>query len=244
MTVIVVDSADQVAAQAADLVVEGLAGWSNPLLGVATGSSPLGLYAELAQRRSRGRLDLSGVRGFALDEYVGLGPSDSRSYAAFVRDRIESPLGLERGAIRVPAGDTADPAGYAADYDREIRASGGVHVQVLGIGTNGHIGFNEPYSSLGSRTRVVELTAATRLANARFFEHVDEVPRAAITQGIATISEARRLVLVAVGEEKAEAVAAAVEGPVTTRVPASALQLHADAVLVLDRAAASQLREH
>ena len=214
---------------AADAVMERLAARSNPVLGIATGSSPLPLYEQLA-RRAR---ELPRLRGFALDEYLGLPPGHPQSYREVVRREVIDPLGLDPDAVLVPDGTAADPEAAAAEYEALIRAAGGVDVQILGIGSNGHLAFNEPGSPLDSRTRVVELTASTREANARFFPSLGEVPTHALTQGLGTIREARSLVLLASGSGKAEAIAAALNGPVTPEVPASVLQLHPDVTVLL-----------
>ncbi|QJU55756.1 glucosamine-6-phosphate deaminase [Herbiconiux sp. KACC 21604] len=206
------------------------------VLGVATGSSPTPVYRALARRRDElPELQFPDLTLFALDEYLGLPPGHPESYRSVVERDAAGPLGISPDRVHLPSG--ADPAAY----DLAIARHGGVDVQILGIGRNGHIGFNEPGSSFDSRTRVVDLDPSTRLANARFFSGVDEVPSQAVTQGIGTILEARILMLFAFGAEKAEAVAAALEGPVTERVPASALRAHPDVHWVLDDAAASRL---
>ncbi|MGO1770926.1 MAG: glucosamine-6-phosphate deaminase [Microbacterium sp.] len=202
------------------------------VLGVATGSTPLPLYEALARRRSRGLSDLT---LFALDEYVGLPDGHPESYRAVVEREVARPLGIARSRVHVP--DAAAPEAYGAD----IEAHGGIDLQIVGIGVNGHIGFNEPGSSFGSRTRLVSLDDSTRRANARFFSSIDEVPRSAVTQGIGTILRARRIVALAFGEAKAAIVAEAIQGPRTERVPASALRDHPDVEWVLDAAAASRL---
>lgn len=210
-------------------------------LGVATGSSPLSLYTELARMVRSGQLDLTSANAFALDEYVGLPEGHPESYAEVVRRTVTEPLGMTPSRVHVPDGRAADLAAAAAAYDRSIRDAGGVDVQVLGIGSNGHIAFNEPTSSFGSRTRVIALQPRTRQDNARFFPSLDAVPRHALTQGLGTVMEARSIVLIALGEGKADAVAAMVEGPVTAMVPASILQLHPAVTVVVDEAAASKL---
>ncbi|MCM3778592.1 glucosamine-6-phosphate deaminase [Microbacterium hydrocarbonoxydans] len=200
-------------------------------LGVATGSSPSPVYGEMARRR----LDLSEVTLFALDEYIGLPAGHPESYRAVVEREIAVPLGVPSARVHLPDGHRPEA------YDGLIAAHGGIDLQILGIGRNGHIGFNEPGSSFRSRTRVVDLAPATREANSRFFDSPDDVPRRSVTQGIGTIMEARRLVVVASGDAKAAAVAAAMEGPRTEDVPASVLREHPDVAWFLDRAAASQL---
>jgi glucosamine-6-phosphate deaminase len=217
---------------------------ANPraVLGLATGSSPLGAYAALGERVRRGEVDLSQASGFALDEYVGLPIDSDQSYAATITRDVVEPLGMDPARVHVPDGLAADLEEGCAAYERAIREAGGVDVQILGIGTNGHIGFNEPTSSFASRTRIKTLAPRTREDNARFFGgDLDAVPLHCITQGLGTILEARRLLLVAQGESKAAAVAAMVEGPLAAMVPGSALQLHAHATVLLDEAAASRL---
>ncbi|WP_282568702.1 glucosamine-6-phosphate deaminase [Arthrobacter sp. Helios] len=208
-----------------------------PVLGVATGSSPLSLYRALAQRRD----ELPPLRAFALDEYLGLPPGHPESYAEVVRREVVEPLGLDAGQVAVPDGSAADPEQAAADYEAAISAAGGVDVQILGIGNNGHLAFNEPGSPLDSRTRVVQLDESTRQANARFFSSLEDVPTQALTQGLGTIRAARSLVLLASGAAKAEALAAALQGPVTEQVPASILQLHPDVTILLADGAGSGL---
>ena len=201
------------------------------VLGVATGASPRALYAALVEARQRG-LVTDRLTLVALDEYVGLTSGDPRSYLAYVRDHIARPLGVPGTRVLVPVGAGALDA---ARYEEAIRAVGGVGLQIVGIGRNGHIGFNEPGSAADSRTRVVTLTPSTRSANATFFgDHTEAVPTHALTQGIATILEARTLVLVARGAAKAEALTAALYGEMTTDLPASLLQTHPDVTVVAD----------
>lgn len=211
------------------------------VLGFATGSSPIAVYEELALRVAARDLDLTEARGFALDEYIGLAPDDPQSYASFIRERVERPLGMREGTVRVPDGTAADPRAGGDDFEAAICDAGGIDLQILGLGANGHVGFNEPGSSLGSRTRVKTLAARTRADNARFFDHPELVPRLCITQGLATISEARTILVVATGAAKARAVAAVTEGPVTSMCPGSVLQHHPRVTLVVDEAAASGL---
>ncbi|MGZ0068733.1 glucosamine-6-phosphate deaminase [Microbacterium arborescens] len=211
------------------------------VLGVATGSSPQPLYRSLAILVRAG-LDLSSATAFALDEYVGLAPGHPESYHSVIAREVTAPLHLDPARVHVPDGAAADAGAAAEAYERAIARAGGVDLQILGIGTNGHIGFNEPGSAADSRTRVVELAAQTIADNSRFFlDPAEPVPTHALTQGVGTILEARRIVLVATGGHKADAVARAVEGPVTAAVPASFLQQHPDVTLFLDGAAASRL---
>jgi len=252
MEVIVLPTPAAVARRAAEVVLAGLpidASGSprrDPVLGLATGSSPLGLYAELARAVEAGRLDLSRAHGFALDEYVGLPAGHPESYREVLLREVCRPLRLSPERLSVPDGSGTterELATAAVEYERCIAAVGGVDVQILGIGANGHLGFNEPGSSLASRTRVKRLSDRTRHDNARFFGgDVDAVPTHCVTQGLGTVLDARRLVLVASGAGKATAVAAAVEGPLSASCPGSVIQWHAEAVVVLDEAAAAGLR--
>jgi glucosamine-6-phosphate deaminase len=210
---------------------------SNPatVLGVATGGSPLPVYQALAGYG----LDLSGVRCFALDEYVGLAAGHAESYAEVVRREITQRLGLDPANVSVPDGSSPDPERAATDYEAAIAAAGGIDIQLLGIGHNGHLAFNEPGSSMDSRTRVELLADRTRQANARYFGSPADVPERCITQGLGTILEARQLLLVVHGDEKAEILHRALTGPVTPDCPASVLQLHPHVTVIADEGAAA-----
>jgi glucosamine-6-phosphate deaminase len=238
--VIIVDDAAAGGALVADHIAALVRRRPEAVLGLATGSTPLPVYAALRTRLPG--VDVSGVRAFALDEYVGLDPAHPESYARVIEREVVRPLGFDPARVRVPRGTLPGIEHAGEDYEREIADAGGIDLQILGIGTDGHIGFNEPGSSFASRTRVKTLTRQTREDNARFFAGIDEVPRHCITQGLGTILEARHLVLLAFGEGKAAAVAGAVEGPLTASLPASAVQLHARVSVVVDEAAASTLR--
>lgn len=241
MEVVILPTAHEVGQLAAAMVADLVTRSPRAVLGVATGSSPLALYADLADRRRRGTLDLSGVQAFALDEYVGLPVEHPQSYASIIREEVTKPLRLDASAVHVPDGAPGDIEASCAAYEAAISSAGGIDLQILGIGSNGHIGFNEPTSSFASRTRIKTLAPQTRLDNARFFATAEEVPRHCVTQGLGTISEAKKLVLLAQGKHKAQAVAAAVEGPMTSMCPASLLQMHQSAVVILDEPAASDL---
>ncbi|MDQ0789108.1 glucosamine-6-phosphate deaminase [Streptomyces sp. B3I7] len=213
------------------------------LLGVATGSTPLPVYQALGAKVRAGTVDTSRVRIAQLDEYVGLPAEHPESYRSVLAREVLQPLGIGMDAFMGPDGTAEDVQAACEAYDAALAGAGGVDLQLLGIGTDGHIGFNEPCSSLASRTRIKTLTEQTRVDNARFFDgDIAQVPHHVITQGIGTILEARHLVLLATGEGKADAVAATVEGPVAAVCPASALQLHAHATVVVDEAAASKLK--
>ena len=241
MLVIIKDDYDAVSAEAARLVVDRLLRKPNLVLGLATGSTPIGLYRELIRRCREDGLDLTKVTTFNLDEYVGLPPDHPQSYHRFMREQLFDHMNLDPRYVNIPNGMAMDIEAHCDWYEAEIGRAGGIDLQVLGIGANGHIAFNEPGSSLGSRTRVKTLTRQTREDNARFFASFDEVPRYAITMGIGTVMEARELLMLVTGESKADALKAAVEGPLTAMVPASMIQMHRKAYVIVDRAAASKL---
>ncbi|MBC7350030.1 MAG: glucosamine-6-phosphate deaminase [Candidatus Aminicenantes bacterium] len=214
----------------------------NPVIGLATGNTQLQLYKYLVQMHREEGLDFSRVMTFNLDEYVGLSPDHPASFHRFMWDNLFSQINIKPENVHIPDGLASNIQAYCDRYEQEIKEAGGIDIQVLGLGTNGHIGFNEPSSSLSSRTRIKTLTAQTRKNNAIFFGGEDHVPYHAITMGIGTILEARTCLLLAFGQKKASAIALAVEGPVTAMVPASALQLHPQAIIILDREAASELK--
>lgn len=241
--IIIVENERAAGRLVADAIIQLIRTDPAAVLGVATGSTPLSVYRALAEILREDDIDVSGVRAFALDEYVGLPPGHPESYRSVITREVVEPLGLVPAQVAVPPGDPEGIDAAAERYEEAIVAAGGIDLQLLGIGRTGHIGFNEPGSSLASRTRVKTLTEPTRADNARFFSSPDEVPVHCITQGIGTILRARHLVLLAFGEAKAHAVAAAVEGPVTASQPGSAIQLHPHATVVVDEAAASEL-EH
>ena len=208
------------------------------VLGMATGSTPLALYRELIALK----LDWRRVTTFNLDEYVGLALEHPQSYHSFMWENLFRHVNIAKKNVHIPDGLSKDIPKFCGKYEKQIRAAGGIDLQLLGIGTDGHIGFNEQTSSLASRTRIKTLTPQTRRDNARFFGSEDAVPHHVITMGIGTILEARRCVLLAFGKNKARAIAEAVEGPVTSMNPASALQLHPRVTVFLDEDAASELK--
>lgn len=243
MEVVILPDADVIAAVVADAVERLLTRRPQAVLGLATGSSPLAVYRELERRHRAGRMSFAQATAVALDEYVGLPADHPQRYANVLREEIVDRVDLPASALHVPDGLAPDPAEACARFEARIRDAGGVDLQLLGVGTDGHVAFNEPGSSLASRTRIKTLTAQTRRDNARFFgDDVDAVPRHCLTQGLGTILEARHLVLVATGSAKAEAVHHAVEGPVTALWPASVLQLHPHVTVLVDDAAASRLQ--
>ena len=241
MEVVIRQHEKQCGATAADIFADAVTSGATTL-GLATGSSPLSVYHELIRRHRKEGLSFAGAQAFLLDEYVGLPPSHPQSYAHVIRSEFTDHIDIDSARVHSPNGVADDIFTAAQEYDALIGDCGPVDVQLLGIGANGHIGFNEPGSSLASRTRVKTLTEQTRRDNARFFAGIDEVPRHVITQGLGTICDARHLVLIATGGHKAEAIAAAVEGPLTASCPASVLQLHRHVTVVVDDAAAGQLK--
>jgi glucosamine-6-phosphate deaminase len=226
--------------QAAAIMADQVRRRPDCVLGLATGSTPIGLYKELTRLSADG-LDFSRVTTFNLDEYYGLSPEHDQSYRYFMEKNLFEGLKTRPKKTHVPDGLAKDPESYCEHYEQMIRDAGGIDLQVLGIGRDGHIAFNEPSSSLGSRTRLKTLTEETIKDNARFFSSEEEVPKFAITMGVATIFEARRCLLLASGVNKAKVVHQAIEGPITSQVTASALQLHRDTIVVLDDDAACEL---
>ncbi|GAA2219543.1 glucosamine-6-phosphate deaminase [Promicromonospora sukumoe] len=239
---VVIAPADELARLAADAVEGLLRADPETVLGLATGSSPLAVYDELARRHKDG-LSFARARAFMLDEYVGLSADHPERYRNVIEKEIASRVDLAPGAVQGPDGLAEDLPAACAAYEQAIADAGGVDLQILGIGTDGHIAFNEPGSSLASRTRIKTLTKQTREDNARFFGgSVEQVPRHCLTQGLATIMSARHLVLLATGRAKAEAVHQLVEGPVSAMWPATIMQLHPHATVLVDDAAASRLQ--
>ncbi|MEK0447434.1 MAG: Glucosamine-6-phosphate deaminase [Verrucomicrobiota bacterium] len=232
-------SADRLAAR---MIAQLIRRKPEAVLGLATGSTPLGLYRELVRLHREEALDFSAVTTFNLDEYVGLGPQHPASYHRFMQENLFEQLNVRPELVHIPDGLAADVPAFCEEYEARIKAAGGIDFQILGIGSDGHIGFNEPISSLTSRTRIKTLTPRTRSDNARFFASAEEVPHHVITMGIGTIMEAREVLLLGYGQGKADAVASAVEGPVSAQVPASILQFHPQARVLVDGEAASKLQ--
>jgi glucosamine-6-phosphate deaminase len=243
MEVVISTTPDEAGKLAADAIEELLRRRPDAVLGVATGSSPLIIYDELGRRVAQGSLSLAKVRAFMLDEYVGLPAEHPQRYRNVIRDEFVDKVDINPAQVFGPDGLADDLASACEAYERAITDAGGIDLQIVGIGTDGHIAFNEPGSSLASRTRIKTLTSQTRRDNARFFGgDVEAVPQHCLTQGIGTILEARHVVLVASGRGKAEAVHQLVEGPVSAMWPATALQLHPHVTVSLDTAAASRLQ--
>ena len=228
---VIIDSAQNIAAMAAQQYVALLKRKPNAILGGATGSTPLGLYAELVRLNKAGEISFKDASSFNLDEYVGLDGTHDQSYRYFMDHNLFDHIDIDKSRTRVPSGiDVSDPAAY----DKEIEAAGGVDLQLLGIGNNGHIGFNEPGTPFGSLTHIVELTESTREANKRFFKSIDEVPTHAVTMGVKTVMQARSIILMAIGPAKAPIMKEMLQGPVTENVPASVLQRHPDVTVYMD----------
>jgi glucosamine-6-phosphate deaminase len=237
MEIIIQPDPGQAAEEAAHIIARLITAKPDAVLGLATGSTPVSLYRSLIARG----LDWSGITTFNLDEYVGVPKKHPQSYHAFMEENLFRHINIAPENTHVPDGMAADIPAMCLAYEEKIRAAGGIDLQLLGIGTEGHIGFNEPTSSLASRTRIKTLTPQTRQDNARFFGSMEEVPFHVVTMGIGTIMDARHCLLLAFGENKARAIADAVEGPLSASHPASILQMHPEATFCLDEAAASLL---
>ena len=243
MEIIIQPTYTKLVAVSAEIVRDALLKKPNLVLGLATGSTPIGLYEALIRMHRTDRLDFSEVTTFNLDEYVGIPPNHPYSYHTFMETHFFSAINIPPENCHIPQSTAVAHEEFCERYEAAIVAAGGIDIQVLGIGKDGHIGFNEPSSSLGSRTRIKTLTQSTLEANAPHFgDSVDAVPKMAITMGVGTIMDAKQCLLLASGESKAEAVAHAVEGPITAEVPASVLQMHPRTIVVIDEAAAAQLK--
>jgi len=242
MEVIIQPDKQTASAVAARIIANLLKKKTNAVLGLATGSTPLMLYRELVRMHAEDQLDFSRITTFNLDEYVGLPPDHSQSYRHFMDENLFNDVNISKDKIYIPDGMSNDIEGHCEEYERAIENAGGIDLQVLGIGSDGHIAFNEPSSSLASRTRIKTITEETRRDNARFFDNEDDVPRHVITMGVGTITDSRACILMAFGAGKAKAVAAAVEGPITSMIPASILQLHQEVKVIMDIEAASMLK--
>jgi glucosamine-6-phosphate deaminase len=241
MKITICESRDEAAGIAAEMILSSLKEKPDLVLGLATGSTPCGVYARLVDACHKGTADFSRVRTFNLDEYLDLGPGHPQSYRAFMRHHLFDGVNIPPEQIHFPPAEGDSLLERCQRFEEEIRAAGGIDVQLLGIGSNGHIGFNEPTSSLRSRTRVQTLTTKTLLDNGRYYSPGEFQPQMAVTMGIGTILEARRIVLQAFGTRKADAIRATVEGPVSAFCPGSALQLHPQVLILLDGEAASRL---
>ncbi|HHU63275.1 MAG TPA: glucosamine-6-phosphate deaminase [Clostridiales bacterium] len=243
MKIIIKETYDDVSKVAADMVEEQIVKKPETVLNLATGSTPLGLYSQLVTRYREKGLDFSKVTTFNLDEYLGLTPDHEQSYRYFMEDNLFKHININPSNINFLRGDCSDIEAHCREYEEKIRQSGGIDLEILGMGHNGHIGFNEPGASFDSITRCVDLTESTIQANARFFEKIDDVPRKALSMGIKTIMRAKKIILIVTGRAKAETVHKALFGRITADVPASVLQLHPNAWVLLDKEAASLIDE-
>jgi len=232
---------DQMSTWAAEIVAQEIKEKNDLVLGLATGSTPEGLYRLLVQMYQEGTLDFSKVITFNLDEYLGLAPTHPQSYAYFMHQHLFAHINIKAENIHLPDGLAKDLPAFCREYEEKIAAAGGIDLQILGIGRNGHIGFNEPNDYLSAGTHVVSLTEETIDANSRFFNSKDEVPRQAVTMGMGTILKAKKILLMANGKTKAEAIKGTLSGKITTKIPASFLQLHRDLTVIIDEEAASLL---
>jgi len=242
MQVVILNDSDAVAEYGAQLFIKQLSKKPKAVLGLATGSTPIALYQKLIEANKSGDVSFKECSSFNLDEYLGLSGDHPQSYRYFMQQQLFNHIDINPLQTFVPAGDTDNPIDACHHYEDMIREKGGIDLQLLGIGSNGHIGFNEPSSGLMSRTRIKTLAPATIRDNARFFSSDEEQPHLSITMGIGTILDSHQSILLATGAAKAGAIAATVEGPLTAACPASALQMHPNAVVVIDEDAASQLQ--
>lgn len=241
MNFLIKDTYEEASLAAADIIACQIEEKPDCVLGLATGSTPIGAYAELVKKVERGEISFSEITTFNLDEYAGLDGEHDQSYRYFMNKHLFDLVDIDKSKTHVPSGTSDDPQQMCDDYEASIEASGGIDLQLLGLGHNGHIGFNEPSDEFPIKTHHVALTESTIQANSRLFDSVDEVPKSAYTMGIGTIMKAKKVLLVATGKGKAEIVAKAFKGDVTPQVPASILQSHADVTIVLDKEAAELL---
>ncbi|CAK7016351.1 MAG: putative glucosamine-6-phosphate deaminase 2 [Paraeggerthella hongkongensis] len=241
MNIIIADTYEEMSRKAADVIADCLAKDPSCVLGLATGSTPIGLYAELVRDCEAGKISFADATTFNLDEYRGLDPRHDQSYRYFMQQNLFDHVNVDVARTHVPDGSNPDADAACAAYEEAIAQAGGVDLQLLGLGHNGHIGFNEPCDCFPVDTHVVELTESTIQANSRLFDSIDEVPREAYTMGIGTIMRAAKVLVVANGEGKAQIVRDAFFGPVTPQVPASVLQLHPDVTVIVDKEAGALL---
>ncbi len=244
MRVVIRKDYEAMSKTAAEIVARLVRSKPDCVLGLATGSTPVGLYQELARMCKEEGLDFSRVTTFNLDEYFGLSPDHPQSYRYFMNDNLFNHINIKKENTHVPDGTVSldKVEEFCASYEKMIKEAGGIDLQVLGIGGDGHIAFNEPGSSLASRTRLIALEEQTRIDNARFFDSLDEVPRAALSMGVGTILEAKCCLFLANGRKKAGVVAESIEGPITSQITASALQLHPNTIAIIEEEAASELK--
>jgi len=239
--IFILDTYEEMGVKAADIFCEALNNNPSGAFGLATGSTPVSMYQELVKRYKNKQIDFSEAMTFNLDEYYPINKDNEQSYAYFMNKNLFDHININPKKINIPSGEVNDPIKECAWYEEQIKECGGIDLQVLGIGNNGHIGFNEPSEVFAKDTHYTKLTKSTIEVNARFFETNEDVPKKAITMGIKTIMQARKILLLANGDIKSKIIAKAILGCVTPSVPASVLQLHSDVTIVLDRAAAKDL---
>ena len=243
MRIIVCENYEEVSKKAAQMILSQVTLKPNSVLGLATGSTPIGMYENLVKLNKSGDIDFSEVRTFNLDEYYKLPKENDQSYHYFMYKNLFDHININPENIHIPNGMTDDVDAECDRYDSLIKEAGGVDIQVLGIGNNAHIGFNEPTVNFEKGTHLVQLEDSTIEANSRFFDNIEDVPKKAITMGVGSIFKSRKIMLIATGENKAEAIYNTVYGKVVPEVPASILQFHSDIVLILDKEAAKLLKE-
>ena len=241
MRIIEVKDYQEMSEKAGEIIISKISRTEKPVLGLATGSTPEGLYRYLIEKYKQDTVSFADASSFNLDEYVGMNPDDENSYHHFMMEKLFNHIDIPEDQIHLPNGVAEDMERECRDYERRIRIAGQVDIQILGLGVNGHIGFNEPGTSFSSRTHIVDLDESTREANARFFNSIEEVPTQAITMGIETIMESREILLLVSGEPKAEALKELFEGQVTEEFPASILKEHANVTVIADQSALSKV---
>ncbi len=244
MKIYVCKNYEEMSNLAAEYLVKQIEVKSNSVLGLATGSTPLAMYQKLIEKYQKKLVSFKNVISFNLDEYIGLDKNNENSYYTFMHENFFDKIDIKEENINIPDGNANDFSKSASDYENKIKDCGGIDLQVLGIGNNAHIGFNEPTDEFSKDTDLVELTESTILANSRFFDSEEDVPKKAISMGIGSIMRAKKILLLASGEKKAQAIYNTVKGPVKPEIPASILQFHKDVVLILDEKAASLLDEN
>jgi len=235
MEIKLISSYDKMSKLAAKIVAKKIKDKPNTVLGLATGSTPEGMYRELVKMHKEDELDLSQVITFNLDEYLGLSPDHPQSYHYYMYENFFNHVNIKEENIHIPKGDTKDPVWECLNYEKEIEKVGGIDLQILGIGINGHVGFNEPDINLETETHIIQLSDDTIATNSRFFRNLNEVPKRAITMGMKTIMKSKKIIIMAWGLEKKEAVLKAISRHINTEIPASLLQLHNDIILIVDK---------
>lgn len=241
MDIYITKDYDEMSKKAADLLASVVNEIDQPILGLATGGTPAGMYEELIRMNKSGQVDFSKTTAFNLDEYYPISKESDQSYYYFMRENLFKHINIDMENTHIPDGSAEDCDAESEAYDKKIRETGGVDMQVLGIGSNGHIAFNEPADYFSTKTQRTDLTEGTIQDNSRFFENIEDVPKEAITMGIGTIMNSKRIMLLASGKAKAEVIKETILGKVTPQVPASILQFHKDVTMILDEEAAEEL---